>query len=426
MKKSFLLSALFFGTFSILSAQENQHVKKIETIVESLNAKNSDVLLRMMADSSRIGNLPAMDNNKALPEILSKFNSIVDFSVLGTENLQNGDLLVSLNVTYEDGKKGKPTFVFNKNGDIVNLGIIKARLTGNPERALADAMTTALKPDTVQIPFQMMNGLIYVPATLNNQKGYFMFDSGAPVLILRKKYISEDHIRKDVSVDFTGMGGMMQDVQWATANTLDWGGIQLRDLDAPVAPMVDMELENGVPVFGLMGYGLLKGYQLTFDYDKQLLLLEKVDELGNLTGASFTKGEVISTSTMRMKRHIPIIDLMVEDRVYPMGIDCGANANVLKVETAEALDKHMDYEEEQVSIAGVGGSSKNNKVGFLMNSAVGDLALEDMYTAVTDQMIGGGTGENALPIVGLLGTPFLIQYKMTLNFNKGEISFYKE
>lgn len=426
MKKSFFLIVLSLGLFDTLSAQESQSTKKVNTIIEHLNTKNSDALLRMMADSARIGNLPVMDNSKVVPEILSKFNSITDFSVSKQERLPNGDLLISLGVTYQDGKEGKPTFTFNKKGDIVNLGIIKARLTGNPERALADAKASAIQPDTVQIPFQMMNGLIYVPAKLNNQQGYFMFDSGAPVLILRKKYISEAHISKDVSVDFTGMGGMMQDVKWATGNTLDWGGIQLNDLDAPVASMDDMELENGVPIFGLMGYGILKGYQLTFDYGKQLLLLEKVDEQGNLTGTQFAKGEILSSSAMRMKRHIPIVDVLVDGAVYPMGIDCGANANVIKVAAAEVLAEHMDYDEEQVSINGVGGSAQNNKVGFLMHSSVGDVDLEDMYTAVTDQMIGGGTGDQALPIVGLLGTPFLIQYKMTLNFNKGEISFYKK
>lgn len=272
----------------------------------------------------------------------------------------------------------------------------------------------------------MNDGLIYVPARLNGEQGYFMFDSGAPVLILRKKYVTDAHISKDVSVDFTGMGGVMEDVQWATANTLEWGSLQLHNLDAPVAAMDGMELENGVPIFGLMGYGILRGYQLTFDYDKQELLLERVDEEGNLAGASFPKGEVISSVEMRMKRHIPIVDIAIGDKSYPMGIDCGANANVIKMQTAESLHTFMDYEEEQVSITGVGGSAKNNKVGFLMHSKIGELPLEDMYTVVTDQAIGGGTGEDALPIEGLLGTPFLIQFKMTLNFNKGEISFYKK
>jgi len=43
---------------------------------------------------------------------------------------------------------------------------------------------------------------------------------------------------------------------------------------------------------------------------------------------------------------------------------------------------------------------------------------------LTNQDIGAGKGDDALPIKGLLGTPFLNQYQTTLNFVKGEISFY--
>lgn len=77
-----------------------------------------------------------------------------------------------------------------------------------------------------------------------------------------------------------------------------------------------------------------------------------------------------------------------------------------------------------MDINGVNGTSKGNRIAYLMQGKLDGFPLQDMYTVITDQSIGGGTGHDALPIDGLLGTPFLNQYKMTLNFKKNTISFY--
>lgn len=407
-------------------AEAQDQIKKgqLTALVEILNNKDSNKLLVLMSDSCRIGNLPAMDNKVIIPEILSKLNKINSFEIIGDSTGFDGNTLISVVVKYPDGKSGHPTFMFNKDGYLTNLGIIKARLKGNPEKALAQVVHQASKPDTIRIQFHLRAGLIYIPAKLNGKMGYFMFDSGAPVVILRKKYLPESFISKDVSVDFTGMGGMMDDVKWSTGNTLEWGGIKLTALDAPVATMDDMEVDDHMSVFGLMGYGVLEGYQITFDYAHSQILLERVDETGKLFGSSYDKGQLKGSFPMRMKRHIPIIDIMLGNKSYAMGIDCGANANVLKEELSKELASFIDYEDKTVHIAGVGAEQQNNRTAFLMHARVGHYQLQDMYTVLTNQKIGGGTGDDALPIAGLLGTPFLNQQKVTLNFNGGEIAFY--
>lgn len=405
-------------------AQDQAKAEKLRTLVDILNTKDSGRLLAWMSDSCRIGNLPPMDNRTVIPEILSKLNPISSYEITANRTGMDGNTLISLRVSYQDGKSGHPSFTFNQDGYLINLGIIKARLKANPEKALAEVVNRVSKPDTIRVPFLLRAGLIYIPAKLNGRTGYFMFDSGAPVAILRHKYLNESLISKDVSVDFAGMGGAMEGIKWSTGNTVEWGGMQLAGLDAPAAPMNDMEVDDHMTVFGLLGYGVLEGYQVTFDYAHSELLLERVDEDGKLFGTSFDKGQLKGTFPMRMKRHIPIIDLLIDHKTYAMGIDCGANANVLQGTVAEQLASFIDHAEDTVQIAGVGAGQQNSRSAFLMHAKVGTYPLQDMYTVFTDQPIGSGTGDEALPIVGLLGTPFLNQQKTTLNFNKGEISFY--
>ncbi|WP_426792273.1 aspartyl protease family protein [Sphingobacterium sp. WOUb80] len=424
MKKSVytLLALSVFGNYAF--AQQNDNIKSIDRIIEAMNIKDAPAVLAMMADSATIGNLPRMNNAAAVPEILAKFSSIKTFRVVNQEMLVNGDEQIQLEVTYQDGKAGKPSFLFNRAGKIVNLGIIKGRMKGNPEKALADALANSKRPETLVIPFKLVNGLVYIESTLNGAKGYFQFDSGAPVVILRNKFVPGEQIRADVSVDFAGIGGQMRDVVWSTGNQLQMGGIVIHDLEAPVSEMDDMQLEDGSPIFGLLGIGLLKDYQFTLDYGRQELLLEKLDPQGELLAEAIDKGPLLAQYPLRLKRHIPIVDIAVGNKVYPMGIDCGANANVLKKSLETELKSYIDYEEGEVDIKGVNGTSQGNRIAYVLGGKVGKLALQDMYTVITSQAIGGGTGNEALPIDGLLGTPFLNQYKITLNFNKNTISFY--
>lgn len=424
MKKIIYMQFVLLLIGNLAIAQQDDNSKSIDRIIGAMNTKDATALLRMMADSAMIGNLPKMNNQAAVPEILAKFSAISAFHITDQHKLANGDERIQLEVTYQDGKPGKPSFLFNRAGKIVNLGIIKGRLKGNPEKALADAVGSAEQPKTMVIPFRLVNGLVYLESTVNGTKGYFQFDSGAPVVILRKKFVSAEQIRADVSVDFAGIGGQMQQVVWSAGNRLQIGGIVLNGLEAPVSEMDDMQLEDGSPVFGLLGIGVLKNYQFTLDYGRQELLLEKLDERGELLAKSIEKGPLLAQYPLRLKRHIPIVDIAIGGKMYPMGIDCGANANVLKKTLETELKPYIDFEEGEVDIKGVNGTSQGNRIAFLTHAKVGELALQDMYTVITDQAIGGGTGHDALPIEGLLGTPFLNQYKMTVNFHKNTISFY--
>lgn len=412
--------AQLFSILCVVSAQDKVEIS-IPEIVKLLNEKNSSGLLHLMADSCTIGNLPKGNNEQILQAILKNFSHIKQYKINSDSSLVNGGRIIQLIVVYGDDKKGSPSFSFNRDGQVVNLGVIKARMTADPTETLDRAMSQAIKPDTLRVPFCLENGLIYVAATLNDQEGVFMLDSGCPVVILKKDYVAEQHINKQISVDFVGMGGAMQGVQWSVKNRLLWSTIHIPSLDAPVVDMPDRDLGDGTPVFGLLGYGVFADYQITFDYSKQVLLLERVDSLGNVAGASFSKRNPFAISKLEMKRHIPIVPLTINGNSYPMGIDCGANANVLKQEVLEELKDFFDYEDEEVAINGVGNVNENNKTGYLMHAAIGNLKLRDMYTVLTNQVIGAGTDKDQLPIVGLLGTPFLNQYRMCLNFKKKEL-----
>lgn len=426
-KKIIAVLILYAALIGFCHAQEKAVQADIQKIVVLLNNKNSIGLLEMMADSCTIGNLPStIDKQRVLPDILANFQGIDSYDWITDQVKPSGDHLVSILVNYKNGGRGKPTFVFNKDGKLIELGIIKVKLTANPTQALAAALSNTKMPDTMRVKFELVNDLIYVPAKLNGIAGFFMFDSGAPTIILRKKYVPDHAINRDVNLDFTGMGGGMADVNWSTGNQLTWGTMTIKSLDAPAVSLDEMDQEELMvgPLFGLMGFGIFSGFQLSIDYDKQELLLERVDNAGQLAGLTFTHGEPLAIIPIKMRRHIPIVDLNIGGRNYAMGIDCGANTNLLKKEVVPELMAHLSFEGKKTSLLGVGNSQIMSEVAHLEEAQVNSLTLVPMSTLITEQAIGAGKGDQQLPMVGLLGTPFLKQFKMVFNFQKGNLYLY--
>ncbi len=425
MKRIFLFSVLLMlSSSTIIFGQEGTKVK-VDSIVSALNAKDAGKLLGMMTSGAGIGDLEDVDNKLVLPAILKNFSSIRSYVIISDDLLANGNRLVSLSVSYGDDKKGKPTLTFNREGKLLNLGIIRSRKRVNAELALKDALSAATRPDTLSVPFKLANGLIYVAAELNGINGYFLFDSGSPVTLLNKRFTEQDKQVRGVSFDFMGMGGKMDSLVWSQGNMLHWAGSIVPNLDAPASDMGDRELPGGLNYLGLLGYGMFSDYQLTFDYQRQLLLFEKVDSLGKLIQRPMYKGRLVAKAAMNMTRHIPVVTLLIAGNTYRMGLDCGANANVMQTSVRKDIGKSFDVEEEGVAINGVGSASESATSGYVMGASIGSLRFEDMFTVLTNQSIGAGSGEQSLGVVGLLGTPFLNQHRTTLNFKEGTISFYK-
>lgn len=405
-------------------AQNNTH-QSISRVIDLINARNAAGLLSMMTPEATVGGIQGLNNTASLSAILKNFNKTTGFSIAFDSLQRGGGRKIGLITRYDGRSPGKPTFTFNHSGKIVDLGIIRARKKVDTGLALAEVLRKSSRPDSITLNVKLVNGLMYVPARLNNRDGYFLFDSGCPVVILNRKFCNSEREVKGVSFDFEGMGGKMNELVWTEANTLNWAGTEVSDLGAPAAYMDDVNIGDGLAYFGLLGYGMFNDYQITFDYQQSRLLMERVDDAGHLLSGPFNKGRLAGQANISMRRHIPVVSIAVNNKVYEMGIDCGANANVIRSSLKKEIGSSFDYEQEAVSINGVGASDETASSGFLMGAMLSEIPLQDMYSVFTNQAIGAGVGPQSLGVQGLLGTPFLNQYRTTLNFRTGKIMFYR-
>ncbi|MDI9881371.1 aspartyl protease family protein [Flectobacillus longus] len=393
-----LIGILGISAFCPLYAQTIP--ERVEALIMAINQKNVPLLLTMVDDSCTIANLPKGQNAIILPAILEKYVAIASYKIVSQE--ANGVLTkVQLDVKYQDNKEGHPYFVFGKE-KVKELGIIKSARIPEPEMPIL----AGIFPEKVTLPFNMRNGLIFIEAELNGQKGYFQLDSGCPVVILNRQYASK--IQGNPFTSFSGLNGSMKDVRLSNVDNLKIGTIEISNKTLVSSPMEKSEF----PFLGLLGYEWMKDYVVTFDYKNQLLTLEKSPKL--------TKA--LLSIPFSQERHIPIIPLTIHGKTYQLGIDCGANANVIYQPYSSAISPLLE-EVMTENVGGAEGSTQKSITGYLPEAKLESLLFKDMFMAMTENKINVDASHQ-LPIQGLLGTPFLQLYKTVINFPTKTIAFY--
>ncbi len=393
-----IIGILAFTAVSPLYAQTIS--ARVDTLVVAINTKNIPRLLQLLDDSCTIASLPKGQNALILSAILQKYTPIQRYQIASQE-VMGSQTKVYLDVTYQDQRQGHPYFVFGTE-KVTELGIIKPLVKTEP---LLPSLT-GMFPDQVRLPFHLKNGLIYLEATLNGQKGYFMLDSGCPIVLLNRKYAPK--VQGEALSSFSGLNGAMNDVRLSEVENLNIGSLEINNHLLASSPMEEMDF----PFFGLIGYEVLKTYTMTLDYKHQVVTLEKEPTLK----------KSLLIIPFRQERHIPVISLTIQGKSYDFGLDCGANANVMYQPYASEISPFLtDVEKESVN--GAEGSTQESLTGYLPKSQVDKLVFKDMLMALTENKIAF-KAKHQLPIQGLLGSPFLQQYKTVINFPTKTIAFY--
>ncbi|WP_207424352.1 alpha/beta fold hydrolase [Desertivirga brevis] len=274
-------------------------------------------------------------------------------------------------------------------------------------------------PEEMKVPFKIRKDVIYVAANLNKKEGYFLFDSGCPVIMLNKKFVGESADAEKIN-GFSGINGGFGEVRLAKVDSLKWGKILLMDFQTPATQMEEDPEMSSINVFGLLGLEAFKNYEVTFDYDALEMTFRKVDKLGNYVLQPKLETKPLHQAAVTMQRHIPILTLNINNKDYRFGIDCGAAINIIYPQYYDELKTLF----HAVDTLKINGSARNKLVaGFIKEASCGPVKFRELYTGFAESHLQNN-GEGALKIDGLLGTPFLVNYITSINFRRGVVSFY--
>lgn len=270
-----------------------------------------------------------------------------------------------------------------------------------------------------QLAFEKIKKLLIVEAKVEDQKGYFILDTGASHLTLNKKHFADKKILKNVGTTSTILGEQV--LQAIKIEAFSWGEVHREKLLCPISDLSNLEKWLGFPILGLIGFDILSDYQVLIDYDNQsITLFDKSEATENWT----------TTPTYALDfnlcGHLPVIEVNVgnDQKVY-LGFDSGATVNVLDKSWRKRVAQPLGSGKVQNKIRFTGASAgikEADCLAFDLITLDNQLTISTASLVLTDFEVPTG---RCFRIDGLLSADAMNCNKMVIDYRKSVLYIWQ-
>ncbi len=253
----------------------------------------------------------------------------------------------------------------------------------------------------VSLPFTYESGLLLIPGQVDGETGFFLFDTGAPMLVVNRPSSGAGDSLKGNSLSSP------LDLPLTRVKSLDWRGVRQTDVEALALDLSHLEQFSGKRILGLVGYEQFKQFELLFDFRQNRIHL--LPDKGNALHAAVRPSSEVA---IELHDHLPLIPLTINGQTFIFGLDSGAGSNILDRQVARSLS----INEEGTCTEAVQFLSRDVQLAARVN--LEDIALED--TPIASQAfvvmdLSNLQAATGLQIAGILGTPFLKSQKLSID-----------
>lgn len=293
-----------------------------------------------------------------------------------------------------------------------NLFPLQATPTPLPE--LRIPFSQQLSPNTVIVPFQLLVGLIVIKAEVNGQLGNFIVDTGASGLVLNERYFEPDRYLE--SQQGMGLGGSTSDLGEHRVDSMYLEELVFHRVQAQTINLEQLERSKNTKLLGLIGYHILRDFEILFDYGNRILTFSKTDKKGNvLTPLPHTSNKADSMA-FRLGNFIPILEVTVNGIEKKMGLDTGAEYNLLHSKRWKDIREHFTIL-RTINIANTSEETIEALAGRLSRLAFKKkYRCRSMLTVLTNlrdlELIYGTR------LDGILGYEFMATWQFSLNYKR--------
>lgn len=274
-------------------------------------------------------------------------------------------------------------------------------------------VTEDVAPSVVNIPFELVDGLIFVNAIMGGESANFVFDTGAPDLIVNSTFQTDADTLQGLGV---GGGISFQNIYIDDFNI---GGICKNKFTAYSVDMSHLEELTNRDIKGLIGYAFIKDYELFIDYNNWVITLYKPNAADMIKTV-----EPIAAIPFVMYNHFPVIQVTIGDQVFNLGLDSGAEVNLIDIEMQGLINEKLMKNKTNIDLYGVDKTSQRVVSAIVKNSNSNGENFKNMEYLFADISHLNDT-ENRI-MDGLLGFPFLSSRTLSINFKDQMVYIWDE
>lgn len=275
------------------------------------------------------------------------------------------------------------------------------------------AAPSRAQPAVIHLPFDLVGGLVVLRnLQLNDQKGDFVLDTGCQYGLLLDQAAFSGHLHPAPTRGLSATGVVAQ--QQVHVRSFQFGDARYANLTVIATSLAP--IRRAVPrLLGLLGYGVLREYEVVLDYAHRQLTCYPLNHLGP---RPFTRRDSVAFT---LEKGLPVVAGTIGGATVRLLLDTGAMANNLDATFSQHLPATMRPRVlgSEVMIGAAGQqAAQRARLPFLR---VGENDWHGL-PVILATMARPSSGR-ALPYQGVLGFPFLSQ-DVLVSFHYGRHKFY--
>ena len=278
----------------------------------------------------------------------------------------------------------------------------------------------AVSPYTIRVPFRLAGHLIVVQAAVEGQAGNFILDTGSSDLILNDRHYSGGYAKDNYAS--LGTNGQVSSVRTRKVDEMQWDSINLQKVYADLIDLNHIEQKKNIRLLGLIGYSVLKEYEILIDFQLSQITLTLTDRQGNRIDPYAYAETPVDSAGFRLKSHIAVLDGTVGGESVQFGLDSGAELNLLDKRVNRSVLDHFEIS-KRVLLNGMEGESVEVIAGKLYHYRLQEQRCSPMRTILTDMSALNRAFRTRLD--GLLGYEFFSERRTIINYKKEKLYFLK-
>lgn len=303
----------------------------------------------------------------------------------------------------------------------LTVNISFAFATNDIKNPIRFTQAEVLNKYTTRIPFKLIDHLIVVKAEILNKTGHFIIDTGSETLILNKVHFANiyNYQKKEQMAS-----GIMQSVENSYKKHIKEFKIENFKLENKSSDVIDLshiEKSKKIKLLGVIGYNILKDYEIFIDMYLNQITLTKVNALGDKLDKHVYLEKITDSLNFTLKQHTIVVNATINNQNVTLGIDTAAEFNQINKSVNKKVLKYF-IPKKRLHLTGINHKKIEVLAGKLHRVKLSNKTyFGPMFTVLTNlNKMNEAFGTS---LDGILGYEFFAQKRTIINYQKEKLYF---
>ncbi|WP_298539047.1 hypothetical protein [uncultured Aquimarina sp.] len=274
---------------------------------------------------------------------------------------------------------------------------------------------------TTRIPFKLIDHLIVIEAALLNKKGNFIIDTGSETLILNKIHFPTKYSHRKKRKETSGVLDIIEDTNTTKLKEFILQNFNLKNKASDIIDLSHIEKTKKMNLLGIIGYSILKDYEVFIDMHLHQITLTKVDKFGNTLDKKVYAEKFTDSISFKLKKHTIVLDTYINKQKLKFGLDSAAEYNQINKNSSKKVLKYF-FPSKRIVLTGASKNTIEVMAGKLYRVRLSETTycgpMITLLTNLTKMSEAFGT-----QLDGILGYEFLRQKRTIINYQKEKLYF---